>query len=313
MKAVRIHAYGNEEVLRLENIPVPDIAADELLVKIYAASVNPVDWKVREGYLQARNLHKLPLTLGWDFSGVVEKTGKSVTDFQPGDAVFSRPPVERDGSYAEFIAVKANQVTLKPHSLTHREAAGIPLAGITAWEALVTTAAIEPGQKILIHAASGGVGTLAVQIAKAKDCYVVGTTSGENVELVKQIGADEVIDYTKQDFSEVLHDMDVVFDTLGGQVQDNSWKVLKKGGMLVSIARPPDQKIALRDGVKAGYIFIGPNVPVLNALSCLIDGGRIKPVIDKVFTLEDIKQAHLYSQSGKAKGKIIIEIIPEGK
>jgi NADPH:quinone reductase-like Zn-dependent oxidoreductase len=311
MKAVIIHEYGNEDVLKLEEIPVPEITSDEVLIKIHAAGINPVDWKVREGYMKGRNLHTLPLILGWDLSGTIEKAGIAVTEFHPGDEVYCRPAVERNGAYAEYISVRAGEVARKPKSLSHIEASGVPLAGITAWEALVNKAEIKKGQKVLIHAASGGVGTIAVQIAKAKECYVIGTTSGHNVDLVKSLGADEVIDYTKQEFSEVLSEIDVVFDTLGGTVQDNSWKVIKKGGFLVSIARNPEQSVAGKMGVKAGYVFIGPNVPVLNQLTSLIEGGKIKPVIDSVFRLEDIKKAHLLSQSGRARGKIIIEIVPE--
>ncbi len=308
MKAVRIHQYGNADVLQIEEIPIPEIREDEVLIKIHATSINPVDWKVREGHLKAMNLHNLPLTLGWDVSGTIEKTGSNVTEFNIGDEVYSRPAIERDGSYAEFIAVKAAEVTRKPKTMTHLEAASIPLAGITAWETLVTTAHIEKGQRVLIHAASGGVGTLAVQIAKAKGCYVIGTTSETNVALVKSLGADEVVDYKKEDFSELLSDIDVVLDTLGGVVQDKSWKVLKKGGILVSITQNPNAEIAEKLGVRSAFVFIGPNVPVLNELTALIDTGKLKAIVGNVFRLEEMKQAHLLSESGRARGKIVIKV-----
>jgi NADPH:quinone reductase-like Zn-dependent oxidoreductase len=306
MKAVRIHQYGNEDVLKLEEIPVPEIGPDDVLIRVKAAGINPVDWKIRQGYMEARKIHKLPLILGWDLSGIIEKMGEEVHTFNIGDEVYSRPAFERNGAYAELIAVRAVEVARKPRSLTHTEAAGIPLAGITAWESLVNTAQIQEGQKVLIHAASGGVGSLAVQIAKVKGCRVIGTTSGANVDLVKSLGADEVIDYTKYDFSKLIHEADVVFDTVGGAVQDNSWKVLRKGGMLVSITRQPDPLFAENIGVKAAYVFIGPNVAILDELASLIDAGKIRPVTDSVFKLEEIKKAHALSQSGKAKGKIII-------
>jgi len=309
MKAVRIHEYGHADVLQIDEIPIPEIGEDEVLVKIYATSINPVDWKVREGYMQGRNVHKLPLILGWDFSGVVMKRGNEVHNLQIGDEVYSRPAFERNGTYAEFIAVKANEVALKPKSLTHNQAACIPLTGITAWESLITTANIQYGQRVLIHAASGGVGTLAVQLAKAKGAKVIGTTSAANFELVKALGANEVIDYRNQDFSELLTDVDVVFDTMGGDIMEKSWKVLKKGGILVSIAGDPSLETAAQYGVRGSSVFIGPNVAVLNELTALIDGGEIKPVISAVFSLDDIKEAHKYSETGHVNGKIVIEVV----
>jgi len=309
MKAVRIHEYGNEDVLRIEEIPVPSINNDDVLIKIPATSVDPVDWKVREGYMKARNIHTLPYILGWDISGTVEQAGSEVTGLKKGDEVFGRSAFQRNGTYAEYIAVKADEVTTKPKNLTHKEAASIPLVGITAWESLVNKAGITKGQHVLIHAASGGVGSIAVQIAKAKGCYVIGTTSTANVDLVKKLGADEVIDYTTRDFSERLTGLDVVFDTLGGSVLDRSWKVLKKGGILVSIAGNPDPAEAEKYGVRTAYVFVGPSVTILNELRTLIETGKIKPVIDRVYTLDEIRLAHQYSQSGRAKGKIVIEII----
>ena len=308
MKTVRIHEYGNADVLRLEEMPVPMIAADELLVKIHAASVNPLDWKVREGYMKDMHLHTLPLTLGLDFSGTIEKMGSSVKGFKIGDKVYCRPAIERDGSYAEYIEVKANEVALMPKSITYDEAATIPLAGITAWETLINKAKIKKNQRVLILAASGGVGSLAVQIAKSRGCYVIGTTSNINVEFVKSLGANEVIDYMSQDFSERLRDIDVVLDTIGGAIQEKAFKVLKRGGILVSIAGKPDEEIAKRYGVRCDSVFVGPNAHILNELRTLIDKGQVRPTVDRVFHLEEVKQAQNYSQSGKARGKIVLEI-----
>jgi NADPH:quinone reductase-like Zn-dependent oxidoreductase len=309
MKAVRIHEYGNSEVLRVEDIPIPEIKDDEVLIKIYATSVNPVDWKVREGMVKWRNLHQLPLTLGWDVSGVIDKTGSKAQKFKVGDEVYSRPSIDRNGSYAEFIAVRENEVALKPKTITHEEAASIPLVGLTVWESLVTTANIQAGQKVLIHAAAGGVGSAAVQIAKVFGCYVIGTASEKNIEFVRNLGADEVIDYRKQDFSQLLKDIDVVFDTVGGSTQENSWKVLKEGGMLMSIINKPDEATASQFKVKSGYIFVQPNARVLETLGHLIDTGKLKPVVGLVFPLDEIKQAQELSQSGRSKGKIVIKVI----
>jgi NADPH:quinone reductase-like Zn-dependent oxidoreductase len=309
MKAVRIHTYGNSDVLKIENITMPSISDDEILIKIHATSINPVDWKVREGHLQSMNIHTLPLTLGWDVSGVVEKTGGNVKQFKIGDEVYTRPALERDGSYAEHIVVKAKEVAFKPKSITHVEAASLPLAGITAWEVLINTAQIKAGQKILIHAASGGVGTLAIQLAKNTGCHVIGTTSTANIDLVKSLGADEVIDYKNQEFNAIVKDVDVVFDTLGGDIQERSWNILKEGGILISIVSPPNQESAKKYKAKAGFVFIKPDAHVLAELAKLIDGNKIKPVVGSVFALDEIKKAHDLSQSGRAKGKIAITVV----
>ncbi len=309
MKAVRIHEYGSSDVLKIEDVPVPKIADDEVLIRIYAAAVNPVDWKVREGYLRWRNLHTLPLTLGWDLSGVVEKTGSKVQRFKTGDEVYSRPSIARNGSYAEYIAVQESEVALKPKTITHEEAASIPLVGLTAWEALVTNANIKEGQKVLIHAAAGGVGSIAVQIARIFGCYVIGTASERNISFVMNLGAQEVIDYQKEDFNLILNDIDVVLDTVGGETQEKSWKVLKEGGMLMSIINKPDETIARQYKVRYGYIFVRSDGHVLETLARFVDSGRLKPVVGSVFTLEEIRQAHELSQSRRAKGKIVIKIV----
>ena len=229
MKTVRIHEYGNADVLRIEELPVPQIAADELLIKIHAASVNPFDWKEREGYYKDMHMHSLPFTLGQDFSGTVEKVGSSVKGFKVGDDVYGRPSADRDGSYAEFIEIKASEVALMPKTITYDEAATIPVAGTTAWETLINRAKIQKGQRVLILGASGGVGSMAVQIAKNKGCHVIGTTSNVNIDFVRNLGCDEVIDYTSQDLSERLRDIDVVLDTVGGDHQEKAFMVLKRG------------------------------------------------------------------------------------
>ena len=218
------------------------------------------------------------------------------------------PAIDRDGSYAEYIEVKANEVALMPKSVTYDEAASVPLVGITAWEALINKAKIKKGQRVLVLAASGGVGSLAVQIAKSRGCYVIGTTSGVNVEFVKNLGANEVIDYMSQDFSEKLSDIEVVLDTIGGAAQEKAFKVMRRGGILVSTVGNPSPELAERYGVRCDSIFVGPNAHILNELRELIDNGQVRPVVDKVFRLEDVKQAQNYSQSGKARGKIVLEI-----
>jgi len=309
MKTVRIHEYGNADVLHIEEIPVPQIGADELLIKVHAAAVNPMDWKVREGYFKDMHMHSFPFTLGQDFSGTVEKVGSSVKGFKVGDDVYGRPSSDRDGSYAEYIEVKASEVALMPKTITYDEAATIPVAGTTAWETLINKAKIQKGQRVLILGASGGVGSMAVQIAKNRGCFVIGTTSNVNLDFVKNLGANEVIDYSSQDFSDRLRDIDVVLDTVGGIHQEKAFKVMRRGGILVSIASKPNQELANSFGVRCEYASVGPNAHILNELRSLIEMGQLHPVIDKVFRLEDAKQAQNYSQSGKARGKIVLEIM----
>jgi NADPH:quinone reductase-like Zn-dependent oxidoreductase len=308
MKGVRIHAYGNADVLAYEDAPLPSITSHDLLVRVVAASVNPVDWKVREGYLREMISYPLPLTLGWDVSGVVEAAGAGVSRFKVGDAVFSRPDIRRNGTYAEYVAIREREVALKPRTVSHVEAASLPLAGITAWEALFTAAQLRAKQRVLIHAGSGGVGSLAVQLARSRQAYVIATTSGRNRDFVKSLGADEVIDYRAQPFEELVNDVDVVFDTIGGKVQDSSWSVLKPGGILVSIISAPPAERAKALGIRSAFVFIEPNADILVRLADLVDIGSLRPIVSAEFALEDIAQAHALSQTGRAVGKIVLYV-----
>lgn len=308
MLAVRIHQYGNRDALSLDDIPIPDIAPDEVLVKVVAASVNPVDWKVREGYLAQMIPHPLPLTLGWDVSGVVVAVGGEVSNWREGDAVFARPDLARNGTYAEFVAIRASECARKPATISHVEAASLPLAGITAWESMVDTAAVQAGQRVLVHAGSGGVGSLAIQLLKDLGAIVIATTSERNRALVESLGADQVVDYRTARFTDVVEPVDAVFDTLGGQVQEDSWQVLKPGGIQVSIISPPDADQAAARGVRQGFVFIGPNAPVLTRLAAMVDSGRLRPVIGAEFALRDIAAAHALSESGRAVGKIVLYV-----
>ena len=308
MKAIRIHEYGGRNVLTLEDCPVPQISDDDLLVKVVAASINPVDWKIRQGYLKEMIPHKLPLVLGWDVAGIVENCGKNVTGFSPGDLVYSRPDIARDGSYAEYIAINASEVAHKPKTISFAEAASVPLAGITAWEVVVKSGKISAGQSILIHAASGGVGSLAVQIAKWKKAHVIATTSEKNRSLVESLGADEVIDYRSVNFTEVVKNVDVVVDTIGGQVQEDSWSVLKPGGSLISIVQPPSEESAKKANAVGEFVFIQPDAGILQELAGLIDAGIIRPIVGAEFSLKDAAKAHELSESGRARGKIVLHV-----
>ena len=308
MKAIRIHTYGNADVLMYEEAPLPSLATHDVLIRVVATSVNPVDWKIREGYLKDMIPYAFPLTLGWDVSGVVDAVGEEVTRFKVGDAVFSRPDIKRNGTYAEYVAVLEDEVAHKPKTISHCAAASLPLAGITAWEALITTAQISANQKVLIHAGSGGVGSLAIQLAKSRGAYVIATTSKKNSALVKSLGADEVIDYHAQAFENVVEDVDVVFDTIGGQVQDSSWSVLKPGGILVSITSPPSDERAKAIGVRGAFVFIEPDANILAQLAELVDTGSLRPIVGAEFALKDIAKAHTYSQTGRAVGKIVLYV-----
>ena len=308
MKAVRIHQYGGREVLSIDDIPVPDAGPGEVLVRVVAASINPVDWKVRQGYLAQMIPHPMPLTLGWDVSGVVAAVGAGVVQWQVGDAVFSRPDLARNGTYAEFVAVRAGECARKPRTISHVEAASLPLAGITAWEAMIDKAGVRPGQRVLIHAGSGGVGSLAIQLVRAAGATVIATTSGRNRALVESLGADQVVDYTTTNVADAVEPVDVVFDTLGGAAQEASWSLLKPGGILVSIISPPSEARAASLGVRAGFVFIGPNAPVLERLAGMVDDGRLRPLVGAEFGLADIAKAHELSESGRAVGKIVLYV-----
>jgi NADPH:quinone reductase-like Zn-dependent oxidoreductase len=308
MKAIRVYAYGGAEALRFDDAPIPDLGPQDVLVKVAAAGVNPVDWKVREGYLQTFLPHQLPLVPGWDVSGTVERVGALVQRFRVGDAVYGRPDIARDGSYAEYMAVRAHELAHAPTRIPLAHAAAIPLATLTAWECLFDRADLRAGQTVLIHAGSGGVGTFALQLAKIVGARVITTTSAANADLVTSLGADDVIDYRRVDFSEHVHNVDVVLDTIGGDTQTNSWRVLRKGGILVSIITPPSEDLARQHQARAGYVFVTPNGARLEDVAKLVDAGRLRVVLDKEFPLAQVADAHALSQSGRARGKIILRV-----
>lgn len=305
MKAVQIHHYGGPEALVYEDVPMPAINDDDVLIKVEAASINPIDWKVRSGLRKDPNRH-LPLILGWDVSGVIERLGKNVTDFQPGDQVYSRPDVTRNGAYAEYIAVRASEIALKPQSLEYSKAAAVPLAGITAWQGLFTHGKLQKGQKVLIQGASGGVGTLAVQLAKWAGAYVIGTASAKNVEFLRQLGADEVIDYEKEHFENKLHNIDLVFDTIGGDTQIKSLNVLKPEGILVSTVGIKDEEMVKARGITGIAYMAQSSAEQLHQLAQLIDQGRLMPIISKTFPLREAAEAQIESEEGHTRGKIVL-------
>ena len=308
MKVVRIHQYGGPEVLFLEEVKRPTPGPDELLIKVHAASVNPFDWKVRQGYMQQFLPLTLPITIGWDVSGTVEATGSGVTQFKRGDEVYARLDVMKGGAYAEYTIAKESDVALKPKSVDHIHAAGIPVAGATAWQALFDAAKLRAGQKVLIHAAAGGVGIFAVQFAKAKGAHVIGTASGKNQGFLRELGVDEAIDYEKTRFEDVVRDVDVVLDTIGSEVQERSWKVLKKGGILISIVAPPSAEQAAKYGVRAPMFQSHPGSADLVEIAKLVDSGRVKTFVDTVLPLAEARRAQELSAHGHTRGKIVLKV-----
>ena len=311
MKAIRIHNYGGPEVLHYEDAPRPQPQAGEVLVRVHAAGVNPIDWKVREGHMKDFWPHKFPLILGWDLSGVVEELGKgpaAAGRFKIGDEVYSLPDPTRNGAYADYIVVREPELALKPNSLHHIRAAAVPLAALTAWQSLFDTAQLQPGQRVLIHAGSGGVGHFAVQLAKWKGAYVFATASTKNQDLLRELGVDEPIDYTQQRFEDIARKIDIVLDTLGGETQERSWSVLKKGGVLVSLVQPPSEEKAKELGVRAAIIGAQPNGAQLAEIAKIIDSGKLAPVIDRILPLSEARRAHELSQSGHTHGKIALRV-----
>jgi len=311
MKAIRIRNYGGPEVLKYDDAPRPKPQTGEVLVRVHAAGVNPIDWKVREGHMKDFWPHKFPLILGWDLSGVVEELGTgpaAAGRFKIGDEVYSLPDPTRNGAYADYIVVREPELALKPNSLHHICAAAIPLAALTAWQSLFDTAQLQPGQRVLIHAGSGGVGHLAVQLAKWKGAYVFATASTKNQDLLRELGVDEPIDYTQQRFEDIARKIDIVLDTLGGETQERSWSVLKKGGVLVSLVQPPSEEKAKELGVRAAIIGVQPNGAQLAEIAKIIEAGKLAPVIDRILPLSEARRAHALSQSGHTHGKIALRV-----
>lgn len=307
MKAAIINAYGSK--LEITDIAKPALLADSVMIEVHAASVNPVDNLIRAGYLKAMLPLALPYTAGNDVSGVITEIGKDVTRFKVGDTVFARPQGMQSGTFAEFVMVKEQDVANKPANLSHEQAASLPLVALTAWQALVSKANLQRGQKVLIHAGSGGVGSIAIQIAKHLGAEVATTTSGDNIDMVRALGADTVIDYQTQKFEELLKDYDVVFDTLGGATREKSFSVLKKGGHLVSIIAPGSTSgEAERLGIKSDLFFMWASGEQLGQIGQLVEQGVIKPQIDRSYSLDQVQEAFDYSQSGRAKGKIVIKV-----
>ncbi|MFE9844596.1 NADP-dependent oxidoreductase [Streptomyces goshikiensis] len=307
MRAVVVSQWGGPEVLTETETDRPEPGMGEILVRVHAAGVNPVDWKTREsGGLIAWG--EVPI-VGWDVSGTVEAVGPGVTVHRVGDEVYGMPNFPRQaGGYAEYVAGPARHFAPKPASLDHVQAAALPLAALTAWQALVDTAGVTAGQRVLVHAAAGGVGHFAVQIAKARGAYVIGTASAGKHELLRELGADEVIDYREQDFTEAVSDVDVVLDALGGETAERSLKVLRPGGHLVSLPGP-DSVPAEAGAVNASWVLVEPDLAGLREIAALADQGLLKPLVDTVLPLAEAAKAHEIGERGRTTGKIVLTVV----
>ncbi|MBE0698792.1 MAG: NADP-dependent oxidoreductase [Anaerolineaceae bacterium] len=309
MQAIRFHDYGDIDVLVFEQAPIPEPRDEDVLIRVHATSVNPIDWKIRAGYLKGWLDFPLPWILGLDVSGTVVGKGSAVTQFSVGDEVMARGELLRSGAYAEFTVVKAEHVVAKPMKLTHLEAGATPQGTVTAWNVLVKTCQVSSGQTVLIHGAAGGVGTFAVQIAKHFGAKVIATASPNNHEFLRSLGADELIDYTAVRFEDAVKPVDIVFDTIGGETLQRSFSVVKPGGYLVSVVETPSQELAEARGIKAKLVSADVSQEILREIARLIEAGKIKVVVSAVFPLSEIKKAHALSESMHTRGKIGISII----
>lgn len=310
MMAARIHKFGTSDVLIYEKAPKPEPKIDEVLIRVHAAGVNPLDWKIRSGTHPLSCHMKFPGIIGWDTSGVVEAVGPEVKNFKVGDAVYGRTgDYTGNGAYAEYQAVKENEISLKPTSISHIEAASLPLVALTTWQSLIDTAKLTAGQRILIHAAAGGCGSFAVQLAKAKGAYVIGTASSRNQQFLHRLAVDEFIDYNLMRFEDTVKDVDVIYDLIGGETQKRSWQVLKEGGILVSVVRPaPDEKLISQYKVRGVLVVMQPNGKQLEEIAELVDNGKIKPIVSTTFPLKEAAKAHELIQTGHVRGKVVLEI-----
>ena len=308
MKAVRIHGYGGVDVLNYEDAPRPTPGPGEVLIRVHATTVNPFDCAARAGYMDSWFHYTFPLIMGTDISGVIEEVGEGVTGFASGDAVYGRTGVFRDGANAEYAVAFASDVAMKPASLDHIHSAALPHVTLTAWQGLYELANLSAGQTVLIHAAAGGVGHIAIQLAKLRGAKVIGTAS-THLGFIKELGVDEAIDYTTTAFEDVVKDVDVVLDLMGGDTQERSWKVLKSGGILVSTLQPPSEETAAAHGVRTGFIMSAPPIAqTLTEVAKMVAAGQIKPVVSNILPIQEIRKAHELIEAKHTHGKLVLQV-----
>lgn len=308
MKAVQIYSFGGPDVLRVEELPIPAPGPDEVLIKVEAASVNPVDYKIRSGAFKPDGL-QTPMTLGRDVSGTVAQMGRNVRGFDAGDPVYALLDVDH-GSYAEYVVAKASQVVRKPEKLDYLQAAAVPLAAMTAWQGLFDHGDLKSGERVLIHGASGGVGHFAVQFAKDRGAYVIATGRSEDRVPLLQWGADEVIDYQHERFEDRARDIDLVLDLVAGETQERSWKCLKPGGRIVSTLQPPSAAEAARHHATGEAFMVEPNSAELAQIGQLIDAGRVSVHIQQTFPITNVRQAHRHLEHEHVRGKVVLAVGP---
>jgi NADPH:quinone reductase-like Zn-dependent oxidoreductase len=307
MKAVCMHAYGGPEVLKLEEIEMPEPADDEVLVRVRAAGVNPIDYKVRSGAFSEGRPLKEPLVLGRDVAGTVERCGRSVHGFKPGDRIFAMLD-GGPGGYAQYVAIKADLCAPEPRGLDHITAAAVPLAGLTAWQGLFDEGHLEAGQRVLVHGGAGGVGHLAIQLARAKGARVSTTVAGEDAEFARSLGADQVVDYQRERFEDKIHDVDLVLDLIAGETQLRSWAVLKEGGALVSTLTQPSQEKAREHHARGSHYRAHPSGSELAGIGRLIDAGKVKPRVTATYPLEQAAAAQERIAHQHVQGKVVLQI-----
>ena len=308
MKAIRLPAFGAAELLELQDVPTPVAGPRQLLVRVIAAGVNPVDWKIRSGALAALFPVKTPATLGWDAAGIVAATGAEVHGFAPGDAVFFFADFAHGGTHAEFVAVDADQVALKPRTVSFAEAAAIPTPALAAWRAVIEIADVKPGQKVLVHGAGGPLGSVAAQLARQAGAHVIATAGDASIAIARATGAADVINYQRQAFETLVRDVDVVIDTVSGAVQEASWSTLKRGGILVATAQPPSAERAAAAGVRARMLQTPPSGATLAKIAERVDAGQLRVAVSHEFALADAARAHRLGESGQIRGKIVLHV-----
>jgi len=311
MKAIVVHEYGGPEVLKYEDTPRPELKENQILVRVIAAGVNPVDGMIRSGMFAKYEKTTFPMILGSDIAGVVEKTGSKITKFKAGDPVYAYVSLKNGGGYAEYAVATEKEASPKPKSLTYVEAAAVPVVALTAWQALIDTAKLSAGQTALIHGGSGGVGSFAIQIAKARGAKVIATASTPNQDLLKQLGADVAVDYTKTKFEDVAKDVDVVLDSVGKDTLARSYGVVKKGGFIVSLVARPDPAELDKHGIRGAPISVEPNSSELAEIGKLIDEKKIKVIVSQVLPLAEAAKAQEQAATGHTRGKIVLKVAEE--
>lgn len=313
MKAIVVKEFGGPEVLKYQDAPKPEPKNDEILVRVMAAAVNPVDTYVRQGKLSRGSGIGGPIIIGYDIAGTVEKTGADAKKFKAGDQVYCYLSVMRGGGYAEYAVAKESETALKPKNINFIEAAAVPLAATTAWQALIDTAKIDKGQTVLIHGGSGGVGSFAIQIAKARGAKVIATASTAHQELLKQLGVDQAIDYTTTKFEDTVRDVDAVLNCVRADTLGRSYGIVKKGGIIVSITDEPDQNECAKHGIRGTRLGAHPDSKVLEELTNLIEAGKMKPIVSQTFPLADATKAHEQIETHHTLGKIVFKVADEKK